>query len=126
MLIVEIDKLENGSHRNQEGTFETIPDGYALVPEGLETPNFPFGDIEVKDEDIIKTEIELIDDKEQEVQKVIGTRKVVTKWIAKNTNLLPFPEFEDTISETSAQDDTDAMLIDHEYRLTLLELGVNV
>lgn len=24
----------------------------------------------------------------------------------------------------SAQDDTDAMLVDHEYRLTLLELGV--
>lgn len=24
----------------------------------------------------------------------------------------------------SAQDDTDAMLIDHEYRLTLLELGI--
>lgn len=28
-------------------------------------------------------------------------------------------------SETySAQDDTDAMLVDHEYRLTLLELGI--
>lgn len=26
--------------------------------------------------------------------------------------------------EPGAQDDTDAMLIDHEYRLTLLELGV--
>ena len=34
-----------------------------------------------------------------------------------------------TISESkseliSVQDDTDAMLVDHEYRLTLLELGV--
>lgn len=27
-------------------------------------------------------------------------------------------------AEPSAQDDTDAMLIDHEYRLTLLELGI--
>ena len=26
--------------------------------------------------------------------------------------------------EPTAQDDTDAMLIDHEYRLTLLELGL--
>ena len=26
--------------------------------------------------------------------------------------------------EPSAQDDTDAMMVDHEYRLTLLELGV--
>lgn len=28
------------------------------------------------------------------------------------------------VETPSAQDDTDAMLIDHEYRLTLLELGV--
>ena len=28
------------------------------------------------------------------------------------------------VAEPTAQDDTDAMLIDHEYRLTLLELGV--
>lgn len=27
-------------------------------------------------------------------------------------------------TEATAQDDTDAMLVDHEYRLTLLELGV--
>ena len=33
---------------------------------------------------------------------------------------------EEVLSEPapSAQDDTDAMLVDHEYRLTLLELGV--
>lgn len=30
----------------------------------------------------------------------------------------------DPEAEPSAQDDTDAMLIDHEYRLTLLELGI--
>lgn len=29
-----------------------------------------------------------------------------------------------TTTAPSAQEDTDAMLIDHEYRLTLLELGV--
>ena len=28
------------------------------------------------------------------------------------------------VVEPSTQDDTDAMLIDHEYRLTLLELGI--
>jgi hypothetical protein len=28
------------------------------------------------------------------------------------------------IETYSAQDDTDAMLVDHEYRLTLLELGI--
>jgi hypothetical protein len=29
-----------------------------------------------------------------------------------------------TVVEHTVQDDTDAMLIDHEYRLTLLELGI--
>lgn len=33
-------------------------------------------------------------------------------------------EFDEVIVEPTAQDDTDAMLIDHEYRLTLLELGI--
>ena len=28
------------------------------------------------------------------------------------------------IKQPTAQDDTDAMMIDHEYRLTLLELGI--
>lgn len=34
------------------------------------------------------------------------------------------PEIEPDI-EPTADDDIDAMLVDHEYRLTLLELGVN-
>lgn len=29
-----------------------------------------------------------------------------------------------SIKQPTAQDDTDAMMIDHEYRLTLLELGI--
>lgn len=36
----------------------------------------------------------------------------------------PLPEPEQPKVEPTAQDDTDAMLIDHEYRLTLLELGI--
>lgn len=35
------------------------------------------------------------------------------------------PEIIEPEFEPSAQDDMDAMLVDHEYRLTLLELGVN-
>ena len=35
------------------------------------------------------------------------------------------PTIEPPKPEPTAEDDTDAMLIDHEYRLTLLELGVN-
>ena len=122
MLIIEIDALENGSHRNQNGTFDVIPDGWAVLPDNMETPNFPFGDIEVKDEDIIVVDVI----GEEEFEKVIGTRKVVTKWSAKNIDLAPFPKFEEPPEEKpTAQDDIDSMLIDHEYRLTLLELGVN-
>lgn len=33
-------------------------------------------------------------------------------------------ETEETETEPTAQDDIDAMLVDHEYRLTLLELGL--
>lgn len=33
------------------------------------------------------------------------------------------PVFEEVVKRT-AQDDTDSILVDHEYRLTLLELGV--
>lgn len=78
MRIVEIEALENGSHRNQTGHFDVIPEDWAVIPDDMETPNFPFGEIETEDEEI-KT-VEIIEG--EEVEKVIGTRKVVTKWIA--------------------------------------------
>ena len=50
MLIIEIAALENGAHRNQTGTFRTIPDGWAVVPDGMEIPDtFPFVNIEAED-----------------------------------------------------------------------------
>lgn len=49
MTIIEIQSLSNGSHRNQTSDFETIPQGWAVVPDSIKTPNFPFGDIEVKE-----------------------------------------------------------------------------
>ena len=39
--------------------------------------------------------------------------------------LIEYPSIESEENKPTAQDDTDAMLIDHEYRLTMLELGVN-
>ena len=113
--IIEINTLENGSHRNQIGNFKTIPEGWAVIPDDMETPNFPFGDIEVKDEDIIGTE----EVNGELVEKVVGTRKVVSKW---TPGVIPEPE--PIPNEPTAQDDIDGMLVDHEYRLTLLELGV--
>lgn len=55
MRIIEIKNLPNGSHRNQSGTFAFLPDGYAVIPSGMETPNFPFGDIEVEEIDGVMT-----------------------------------------------------------------------
>ena len=100
MRIIEIKTLENGSHRNQSGNFTTIPDGCAVVPDNMETPNFPFGEVVVEEVDGIPT---------------------VTKW---TPGIVPEP-IPEPEPEPTAQDDIDSMLVDHEYRLTLLELGVN-
>ena len=46
MTIIEIAALENGAHRNQTGTFAAIPDGWAVIPEGLTIPEtFPFVEV---------------------------------------------------------------------------------
>lgn len=55
MKIIEIEALENGGHRNQTSDFITIPKGWAFVPHNIETPNFPFGNIEVEEIDGVMT-----------------------------------------------------------------------
>lgn len=67
-MLIEIKANANGSHDNQSTIPNPIPDGWAVIPESLETPNFPFGDIEVEEIDGIMT---------------------VTKWIA---GIIPEPE----------------------------------
>ena len=47
MRVIEITALSNGAHRNQTGTFSAVPDGWAILPDDMDTPNFPFGDITV-------------------------------------------------------------------------------
>ena len=60
MRIVEINALPNGGHRNQSGEFKTIPEGYAKIPEGMETPNFPFGEVKAEKIDGVMTVTEWI------------------------------------------------------------------
>ena len=55
MRIIEIHALSNGSHRNQTTSMKTIPEGWAVVPDDVPTPNFPFGKIEVKEIDGVMT-----------------------------------------------------------------------
>lgn len=50
MKIIEIKEHENGAHRNQTvNDHVTPPDGWAVIPDTLDTPNFPFGDVTVND-----------------------------------------------------------------------------
>ena len=50
MTIIEITALPNGAHRNQTVSGAvTVPDGWAILPDGMDTPNFPFGEVTVND-----------------------------------------------------------------------------
>ena len=103
MRIVEIAALDNGAHRNQTVNGRVIPpDGWAVIPDSMTTENFPFGTLEAEP---------------------IGGVMTVTAW-APGTIPEPEPEPEPEQEPTPPQDDTDSMLVDHEYRLTLLELGM--
>lgn len=99
MTIIEITALSNGAHRNQTGTFSTIPDGWAIIPDGMETTNFPFGEVEVAEINGVMT---------------------VTKWTA---GTIPEPE-----PEPEPEPTTDEILLelaaDHEARICMMELGV--
>lgn len=54
MRIIEIKALDNGAHRNQ--TFnDAVPYGWAIIPDGMECENFPFGEVEVTEVDGIMT-----------------------------------------------------------------------
>lgn len=48
MRVVSINKLPDGSHYYRPFYSDGIPEGYALLPDTIETINFPFGDIEIK------------------------------------------------------------------------------
>lgn len=49
MQIIEIQSLKNGAHKNQSGDFYNIPEGWAVIPDNIKTPNFPFGEVEVEE-----------------------------------------------------------------------------
>lgn len=101
MTLVRIEPNSNGSHSNQTASFP--PDykprrGWAVVPSDLATPNFPFGEVEAEEIDGIMT---------------------VTKWTAGEMPPAP-PE-----PEPTEEDDINAMLVDHELRLSMLEMGID-
>lgn len=82
MTIIEIQALSNGAHRNQTGTFKTIPDGWAVIPDDMETENFPFGEVTAEEIDGVMT---------------------VTKWVA-GTKPEPIVLEEEPVSDKSIWD----------------------
>lgn len=96
MRIIEINALSNGAHRNQVGSFPVIPTGWAVIPDSMAIPDtFPFVTIVVQGSTV--------------AAMAAGT--------------VPEPEPQPEPAPTE-EDDTASMLVDHEYRLTLLELGL--
>lgn len=84
MRIIEIAALDNGAHRNQ--TFHgVLPDGWAIIPDDMETENFPFGEVEAAEIDGVMT---------------------VTKW---TPGVMPEPEPEPE-AEPTTEDILNAML----------------
>ena len=54
MYVIEILALDNGAHRNQ--TYHgVLPEGWAIIPDEMETPNFPFGEVTVEEIDGVMT-----------------------------------------------------------------------
>lgn len=55
MRIIEIMPLSNGAHRNQTVSGAvTVPDGWAVIPEGMEIPEtFPFVDLVVHGNQVV-------------------------------------------------------------------------
>jgi len=103
MLIIKTEAESNGAHASQMSSAPIMPpDGYIVIPADLEAtalPLLPWVKLTVVDGAVTAVE----DDTEARAA-----------WAA-----IPVP-----VPEPTAQDDADAMLIDIEYRLTLIELGV--
>lgn len=88
MKIVEIAPLENGAHRNQNGGLSVVPEGWAVIPADMKTPNFPFGEVEVAEVDGVMT---------------------VTKWTpGEMPEPEPVPEPEQPEFDTNVWDELDA------------------
>ena len=110
MKILEIKALENGAHRNQTWNSHDydIPEGYALVPNDMVTPNnLSFVNIEVAEETRYK-EIPRYNEKteEMETERIPYTVMVVTS-ITEGVVPEPVPE---PIPEPTTDDILNALL----------------
>ena len=114
MKIIEINALANGAHRNQDGAFETIPSGWAVIPDDMELPGtFPFVDIEVAE--VGHTKESVISEGEPETYTVMEVTKMTAGTVPEPEPYEPEPTTEEVLLELAA---------DHEERLCMMELGI--
>ena len=118
MWIVCLTSNPNGSHNDHRANHITaVPDGWAMIPDALTVPDtFPFVDIEAAE--LTYTE-DVCDESENVIKEEAYTMMTV---ISMTEGKLP--EANENETEPTETEDTAAMLVDHEYRLTLLELGL--
>lgn len=116
-----------------------------MIPEGFPLPStFPrLGSIEAEElaytrevevqKEVVKTrEVESFDaegnpvtvTEEYTETETIAEEREYTMMTVTSMTEGTLPEVVEQEIAPTAQDDTDAMLVDHEYRLTLLELGL--
>ena len=123
-MFIRIEKNSDGSHTTQFGG--NLHDGWAFVPSDMAIPDtFPFVNIEtamVTHHAVIRKHTVMVDGKPVEKEVVVWpeyTQIEVVSMTEGEQIPVEVPE-----AEPTAQDDTDSMLVDHELRLTMLELGL--
>lgn len=67
MKIIEIQGLSNGAHRNQETTSTRVPDGWAVIPEGMDIPEtYPFVGLVVEGQRVVSMTAGVVPEPEPE------------------------------------------------------------
>lgn len=123
----------------QTGNYAAVPEGMAVWPDTLPTETFyaynGFVTLTVEPVATVVGQQQVTIPAEEEGGEPVTELQDVTVMVATVTACTPnteaweawrasLPEEPEMVDEPTAQDDTDAMLVDHEYRITLLELGV--
>lgn len=107
MYIIKLEPFNDGARPPlQTWQRETAPDGYALCPEEFHSVFYsttPAGFVDIAVDDGKVTEMTV-------------NQEALDAYVAAHP-----PKAE---KEPSVQDDIDAMLVDQEYRITMLELGI--
>lgn len=113
MNLIKIAAMDSGAHENRNSPWETtVPEGWAVIPARVTIPDsFPFADMTVEDADGVPT-----------VTALRGREMPPDDTPAPD----PAPTLEERVTALqAAQADTDSLLVEQEYRLTLLEQGIS-